>query len=125
MNEIFLIFVAIGLFFFAYEIRPRIIENYPEHRHLVDLIAMAVTISTILFPLITLIQAGKIFIGSYLIIIGLFVSYLIYYLINNRNELDRRNSRTLLSLGCLYIYVFGASLYLLITVAPYMGNIKI
>jgi hypothetical protein len=125
MNEIVLIFVSIGLFFFAYEIRPWIVKKSPENRILLDLIVMAVTISTILIPLISLIQNGQIFFGSYLITTVGFVIYLSYYLFKNKNELTGKYRKTFTLLTILYIYIFVVSLFLMIMFAPYMLNITL
>lgn len=125
MNEIILIFVTVGLFFFGYEIRPWILSSFPENRVLLDLVVMAVAISTILIPLIILIQNGDIFFSSYLIFAGVFIAYLAYYLIRNRIEIRGKSRETIIILTILYIYIFGASIFLMILFAPFMPNIKI
>jgi hypothetical protein len=59
------------LFFFGYEIRPWIVNKYSEYTHSIDLIVMAITISTILIPIISLIGSGTVPIGSYIIVASL------------------------------------------------------
>ena len=125
MNEAILIIIAIILFFFGYEIRPWIVANRPENRHLIDLIVIAVTITTILIPLISLIASGTFFVGSYFIVsIGLTV-YMIYYVVKHVKELKGKSRKILVVLLAIYAYIFIASSVLMYYFAPFMPNIKL
>lgn len=125
MNELGLIIVAIILFIFGYGIRPWIKKNYNEMLHTIDLIVMAVSISTILFPLIVAIQSGEIVVGAYIIIPPFLILFLIFYAIKYRKELDPKYRKTFIGLTVLYVYIFSASIVLMILFAPYMENIKL
>ena len=125
MNEAILIIIAIILFFFGYEIRPWIVANRPENRHLIDLIVIAVTITTILIPLISLIASSTFFVGSYFIVsIGLTV-YMIYYVVKHVKELKGKSRKILVVLLAIYAYIFIASSVLMYYFAPSMPNIKL
>lgn len=125
MNEVILIIIAIILFFFGYEFRPWIVTKYPEHRHLVDLMVMAVTITTILIPLISLIASGTVFIGSYFIVLPVLTGYLIYYGIKHGKELKGKSRKVFVGLSSIYAYIFIVSGVLMIWLAPFMSNIKL
>lgn len=86
---------------------------------------MAVTISLILFPLISAIQKGEVVIGSYVVIPSLLIGYLIWYVLKHRKEVPRKDQKTYIGLAVLYVYVFATSIYLMVSFAPYMQNIKI
>lgn len=125
MNEIILIIIAIVLFFFGFEIRPWIVTKYPENRHVMDLMAMAVTITTILIHLISLIVSGTSVIGSYIIVVALLIIYLIYYGVKHRKELNEKSRKVFVELLALYVYIFIVSVVLLIWVAPHIQNVKL
>lgn len=125
MNEIFLIIISIILFFFGFEIRPWIVKNKPEHLHLVDLMAMAVAITTILVPLISIIASGEIFVGSYFIVLSVLTGYLIIYGFRHAKELKGKSRRVLTGYIVLYAYIFIASGVLMFLFAPFMPNVKL
>lgn len=125
MNEIFLIIVAIILFFFGFEFRPWIVTKHPETRHLVDLIVMAVTITTILIPLISLIAGGEIAVGSYFIVLYILLGYLIYYGLKHGKELKGKSRRMWVGFLVIYAYIFIASGVLMFLFAPFMPNVKL
>lgn len=125
MNEVILIIIAIFLFFFGYEIRPWIVTKHPEIRHLVDLIVMAVTIATILTPLISLIATGEMVIGSYILISAVFIVYLIYYKNKHREEVKGKSEKVFGNLLYLYISIFVLLAILFALVARFNPNIKL
>ena|SRR5437867_9391686 len=126
MNEIILIIIAVILFFFGYEIRPWIVTKHPENRYFVDLVVIAVTITTILIPLISLIASGTVVIGSYFIVLPMLTGYLIYYgFFKHRNELRGKSRNVLIGFSAIYAYIFIASGVLMFWLAPFMSNIKL
>ena len=125
MDDLTLIVIGIGLFFFGYEIRPYIVKKYPEQQHFVDLMVMALTITTFLVPLISLIAKGEIVIGSYIIIVGIFVTYFVYYFFTHKNELKGKSRKAFVTYIGMYTYIFLASTILLVGLAPYISNIKL
>ena len=125
MNEVILVIIAIILFFFGYEIRPWIVIKYPEHRHLVDLMVMAVTITAILIPLISLIGSGTVFIGSYFIVLPMLTGYLIYYAFKHGKELKGKSRKVFVGFSAIYAYIFIVSGFLMVWFAPFMSNIKL
>lgn len=125
MNEVILLIIAIILFFFGYEIRPWIVTKYPENRHFVDLMVMAVTITTVLIPLISLIESGAVVIGSYFIVLPLFVAYLIYYGLKHKHELKGKSRKVIAGFIVMYVYIFIATGILMAMLSPFMPNIKL
>lgn len=125
MNEIILLVIALILFFFGYEISPRIATKNLERKHLVELMFMAVTITTILIPLISLIASGTIAIGMYFLVVPILTGYLIYYGIKHGRELQGKSRKTLIGFSLIYAYIFVASGYLMALFGPFMPNIKL
>ena len=125
MNEIILLIIAIILFFFGYEIRPWIVTKYPENRHFVDLMVMTVTITTVLIPLISLIESGTVVIGSYFIVLPLFVVYLIYYGWKHKHELKGKPRKILSVFIVMYVYIFIATGILMAMTSPLIPNIRL
>ena len=125
MNEVILIIIAIILFFFGFEIRPWIVAKHPEHRHFVDLMGMAVTITTILIQLISLITSGTVVIGSYFIVVTMLTGYLIYYGLKHKKELNEKSRKIFFGFLSMYAYIFIVSCVLMAWFAPFMSNIKL
>jgi len=125
MDEVSLIVVAIILFFFGYQIRPWIVTKYPEQRYMIDLMIMAVTITTILIPLVFLIASGTVFVGIYFIVLSGFIVYVIYYGFKNSKELKGKSRRALIVFSILYAYIFLTSGALMYLAAPFMPNVKL
>lgn len=92
---------------------------------MVDLMAMAVTITTILVPLIYLIASGGIFVGSFFIVQEGLTGYVIYYGIKHAKELKGKSRRALTGHIILYVYVFIASGVLMFLFARFMPNVKL
>jgi len=125
MNEIVLIVIAIVDFFFGLQIRPWIEKKYPEIRHTVDLMVMAVTITMVLIPLISIIGAGSLPIGTYYIVLSFLLSYFIYYGIQHRKELTRKSRKTYYGLLIGYSYIFLISGIAMFWFAPFMPKITL
>lgn len=99
--------------------------KYPENRHFVDLMVMAVTITTVLIPLISLIESGAVVIGSYFIVLPLFVVYLIYYGLKHKHELKGKSRKVISGFIVMYVYIFIATGILMAMLSPFMPNIKL
>lgn len=86
---------------------------------------MALTITTFLIPLISLIVNGEIVFGSYIVIVGIFTPYFVYYFFNHKNELKGKSRKAFVTYVGMYVYIFLASAILLVAFAYYMPNIKL
>lgn len=123
MNELAYLAIALTTLFFNYLIKPGLEQKYPEIRFTMNLMTIAVGITSSLVTVIAYTASGILPVASFYVILPILVMLFISYGIKHGNEVALKMRRVYYTMLIMYSYIFVASAFFMTWALPFMNNI--